>query len=54
MRLLPYLFVLGCWAGGQLGAQPVSAEDRLTEAAKARVHTLRIRIQPTWLAEPGA
>jgi Mg-chelatase subunit ChlD len=42
------------WAGGQLGAQPVASPDRLTEAARARVHTLRIRIQPTWLAEPGA
>ena len=54
MRLLPYLLVLACGAGGPLGAQPVSPEERLTEAAKARVHTLRIRIQPTWLAEPGA
>ena len=53
-RLLPSLLVLTWLAGGQLGAQPVSPEKRLTEAAKARVHTLRIRIQPTWLAEPGA
>ncbi len=49
-----FLFVLACRAGGPVSAQPTRPEDRLQEAAKSRAHTLRIRIQPTWSAEPGA
>jgi len=35
-------------------APAFAQQERLTEAARARVHTLRIRIHPTWLAAPGS
>lgn len=44
--------VLAC--GGSVDAQPARIVDLPEEHTRARVHVARLRIQPTFFAEPGA
>jgi Mg-chelatase subunit ChlD len=47
---------LGLWlavAGGRSAAQAVPQGSDLAERARARAYRVRVRIEPTWVAEPG-
>jgi len=47
---------LGLWlavAGGRSVAQSEPQQSDLAERARARAYRLRVRIEPTWVAEPG-